>query len=171
MSDPSSKGGSSGGASAVDPLTAFWRDVWARAGAAGPGMGVPGMPGMMPGPDASAFMTPEAVRRMQGAFLEAMAQYAEQYLRTPEFLESMKRSMEQAVQFRQQMDDFLKSNMATAFESATGGASSEILGAIRHSNQQIQAQIARIEERLSELETAVTGKPAAGASKKKSTKR
>ncbi|MGH7130513.1 MAG: hypothetical protein ACREJO_01000 [Phycisphaerales bacterium] len=160
----------------VDPITAFWRDMWARSTAGAQGMGamggmpgMPGMPGMGQG-DAAAFMTPEAMRRMQGAFLEAMAQYAEQYMRSPQFLESMKKSMGQAMQFRQQMDDFLKSNMSSAFESATGGANSEILGAIRQSTEQIQAKIAKIEERVADLETAVTGKPAAGA-KKKTTKR
>lgn len=155
----------------ADPITAFWRDVWARSGAAG-GMplmagfpGMPGMPGMgdMSGGGAAnaGFMTPDAMRRMQGAFYEAMAQYAEQYMRSPQFLESMKRSMDQAMQLRQQMDDFLKSNMATAFESASGGANSEILGAIRQSTAQIQSQIAKIETRVSDLESSVTGKPKA----------
>src|SRR6188472_2757946 len=93
----------------VDPITGFWRDMWARAGAGGmPGM--PGMPGVDPSAAASAF-TPDAMRRMQAAFYESMAQYAEQYMRSPQFLEAMKRSMDQAMQFRQQMDDFLKSNM------------------------------------------------------------
>ena len=158
----------------VDPITGFWRDVWARsaasAGASGmPGMpGIPGMPGMpgMPGTGQSAdpfaggaAFTPEAMRRMQGAFYEAMAQYSEQYMRSPQFLEAMKRSMDQAMQFRQQMDDFLKSNMATAFESATGGSNSEILGAIRQSSTQLQAQLSKIDARVSELESLVSGKP------------
>lgn len=183
----------------VDPITAFWRDIWARSGATGamptmPSMaGMPNIPGMptMPGMPAmpqfpgmpnmtdpaamSAFLTPESLRRMQSAFYEAMAQYAEQYMRTPQFLESMKKSMDQAMQMRQQMDDFLKSNMATAFESATGGSNSEILGAIRHSTALLQAQIAKIDARVSDLEAAVSGKskPTSNdaASAKKNTKR
>lgn len=144
----------------VDPITAFWRDVMARSGAAASGMpGMPGMPSMDPSA-AAAFMTPEAMKRMQGAFFEAMAQYAEQYMRSPQFLEQMKKSMDQAMQFRRQMDDFLKSNMATAFEATTGGANSEILGAIRQSTAQLQAQIAKLEQRVSDLESSVTGKPA-----------
>ncbi len=143
---------------AVDPITAFWRDMWARSTAAGAGP-MPGMPGMPGMGDPSAFASPEALRRMQSAFYDAMAQYAEQYMRTPQFLESMKKSMDQAMQLRQQMDGFLKSNMATAFESATGGSNAEILGAIRQSSAQLQAQIAKIDQRVSDLEAAVTGKP------------
>jgi hypothetical protein len=159
----------------VDPITGFWRDVWARSAAAGANMpGVPGMP-MDPSAAAQAFMSPEAMKRMQAAFYDAMAQYAEQYMRTPQFLESMKKSMDQAMQLRQQMDGFLKSNMATAFESATGGSHAEILGAIRQSTAQLQSQIAKIDSRVSDLESAVTGKPKATkpapAPAKKSAKR
>jgi hypothetical protein len=160
----------------LDPMTAFWRDVWARSAASMPNMsgmagmpgmsgmpnmsGMPGMPGMTPDA-AAAFMTPEAMKRMQSAFFESMAQYAEQYMRSPQFLESMKRSMDQALQLRRQMDDFLKFNMASAFESATGGSNSEILGAIRQSHEQlkthIDGQLAKLEARVSEIESAVTG--------------
>ncbi|MDZ4829402.1 MAG: hypothetical protein SGJ09_04285 [Phycisphaerae bacterium] len=176
MAEPQNSPPASGG---VDPITGFWRDVWARstAGAGIPGMpgmaGIPGMPGM-PGmgqtgdsPFGGAAFTPDAMRRMQGAFYEAMAQYAEQYMRSPQFLESMKRSMDQAMQLRQQMDGFLKSNMSSAFESASGGSNSEILGAIRQSSAQLQSQIAKIDERLSDVELVVSGKPRASKSSAK----
>ena len=168
----------------VDAITAFWRDVWARSAAgasaagAGPIPGMPNIPGMGVGagamPDAAMF-TPEAMRRMQSAFFDAMAGYAEQYMRSPQFLEAMKRSMDQAMQFRQQMDDFLKSNMATSFEAATGGANTEILAAIRHSAAQLQTLLSKMDERVSDLESAMTGKPkaapTAAANAKKSAKR
>lgn len=161
----------------VDPMTAFWRDVWARGAASMPNMpGMPSMPGMAgmpgaadPGAAAAAFMSPDAMRRMQAAFFEAMAQYAEQYMRSPQFLEAMKRSMDQALQLRRQMDDFLKFNMASAFESATGGSNSEILGAIRQTADQLKAHIdnsiAKLDARVSNLETATgAAKPAQGGS-------
>lgn len=166
QSGSSSSGSPFGG---VDAITGFWRDVMART-SAGAGMpGMPNMPGMGQPVDASvaSAFTPEAMRRMQGAFFEAMAQYTEQYMRSPQFLEAMKRSMDQAMQFRQQMDDFLKSNMATAFESATGGSNSEILGAIRHSSALLQSQIAKIDARVGDLEAVITGKPKAESSASK----
>src|SRR5262245_18445741 len=92
----------------TDPVTAFWRDVWARMGQA-PGMpgatppGMPNFPGMPAGMGMPGVMTPDAMRRMQSAFFDAMAQYAEQYMRSPQFLESMKKSMDQALEFRRQM--------------------------------------------------------------------
>lgn len=193
-------GASAGGQPPVDPITGFWRDVMARSAAAaggaaaaapGAGFGMPGFgPGFNPaagfaapgagmpyGAGAAAF-TPDALRRMQGAFFDAMAQYAEQYMRTPQFLEAMKRSMDQSLQFRRQMDDFLKTNMASAFESASGGATSEILGAIRQSTSQLQAHIderlAAMEARIGRLErgtpareSAARETPAKGAAKRR----
>jgi uncharacterized protein involved in copper resistance len=157
----------------TDPVTAFWRDVWARMtpaagqgaqpGASGiPGMpGIPGFPGMNPSAGAGmpgmqgfpAMMTPEAMRRMQGAYFDAMAQYAEQYMRSPQFLESMKKSMDQALELRRQMDDFLKQNMAEMFEATSGGANTELLGAIRQLERTMTRRLDELSERLTRLET------------------
>lgn len=195
--------GPSSAGNPVDPITAFWRDVMARSAAAMPNMpgmpnipgmagfpnpmagmaaGMPGaMPGAIPGVDpaaAAAFFSPDVLRRMQGAFFDAMAQHAEQYMRSPQFLEAMKRSMDQALQFKRQMDDFLKSNMSNAFETVTGGANTEILGAIRQTSAQLQAHLDarmdRLEARVARLESgsdpdtsASTGAKPAAAKKSK----
>ncbi len=171
----------------VDPISAFWRDVWARAGVQAPAAGMPnpfagaagfaGMPNMAgmgmpagfptdPASMAAAMMTPEALRRMQSAFFDAMAQHAEQTMRSPQFLEAMKRSMDQALQHKRQMDDFLKSNMASAFETATGGANGEILNAIRQSHAEVVAEIRKLESRVAHLEQASgASKPVPAADK------
>lgn len=171
VADSNSNAPPSGG---VDPVMGFWRDVWARSAAtagmpggtpgATPGFVPPSGFGMPPGfgstpPGGEAFsgFTPEAMRRMQAAFFEAMAQHAEQWMKSPQFLESMKRTMDRALDFRRQMDDFLQSNMASAFETATGGANTEIMGAIRHSTAQIQTQMEQLGARLDEIESRLDG--------------
>lgn len=169
---PSSAGESRAGGPPppTDPVTAFWRDMWARyAGSAGTHGETPSATGFGAGFGTGAFLSPDAMRRMQAAFYDAMAQYAEQYMRSPQFLEAMKRSMDQALAFRQQMDSFLKSNMATAFEASTGGANSEVLGAIRQVAANLDSRLGQIEARLSQVEGAVGGpegtKPAQSARK------
>lgn len=169
----------------MDPVSAFWRDVWARMSQAAaamppfggmpmpgagamPGMaGMPGAPGAMAGMPAGmpGFLTPEAAKKMQAAFFESMAQYAEQFMRSPQFLESMKKSMDQALQFRRQMDDFLKHNMAESFEAATGGANSELLGAIRHLERTLTERLDDIARRVEDLEG---GRPAPAREAKRS---
>lgn len=175
MADPTGASSPHSGSS-VDPFTAFWRDVWARSAASMPNPMAGAIPnpmgGAMPGFDpqtAAAMFSPEAMRRMQAAFYDAMAQQAEQTMRSPQFLEAMKRSMDQALQVKRQMDDFLKSNLANAFETATGGANTEILAAIRQSSAQLQAhldaRIDRIEARVERLEQAVSGRADGSAAK------
>lgn len=157
----------------TDPVSTFWRDLWTRVAAAGQSA-----PGMNAGA-AAPFMTPEAVKKMQAAFYDAMAQYAEQYMRSPQFLEAMKKSMDQAMALRRQMDGFLKQNMATAFDTASGGSHAEILTAIRQSAAQTQEKLDRIEQRVAALEEAQgvdsgvkpRKKPAAKTAAKKNGKR
>ena len=111
-----------------------------------------------------AMMTPEAMRRMQSAYFDAMAQYAEQYMRSPQFLESMKKSMDQALELRRQMDDFLKQNMAEMFEATSGGANTELLGAIRQLERTMTRRLDELSERLSRVESEQDSvPPAAGA--------
>jgi len=162
----------------VDPVTAFWRDVWARMtpqGGAPMGGGFPGMPGMpnfpgfppvnpmagMPGvPGAGGAMppfTPEMLKKMQSAWFEAMAQYSEQYMRSPQFLESMKKSMDQALTFKAQMDEFLKNSMAQAV-TPQNSANAEVMAAIRRVESDLRKEIAELKELV---ERAVGEKPAA----------
>lgn len=163
----------------TDPVTAFWRDIWARmtppagqAAQTGPIPGMAGFPGF-PGPGGSmpgvqgfpSMMTPETMRRMQSAYFDAMAQYAEQYMRSPQFLESMKKSMDQALELRRQMDDFLKQNMAEMFEATSGGANTELLGAIRQLERTVTRRLDDLSERLTRLESEAEAEPRGTASR------
>ena len=148
----------------TDPITAFWRDVMARSGMSPAGMpGMPGVPGAQPqagAPTMPGFPgwgwtpTPDTMKRMQSAWFDAMAEYAEQYMRSPQFLDSMKRSMEHAVGLRQQMDDFLKSSMATSMKTAGPGATTEVLSAVQRLESAVRERLDAMEERLSRLEKA-----------------
>jgi hypothetical protein len=170
MADSTGTPPPSGGSSErVDPITGFWRDVWARTAAQGAG-GMPPFPGAMGVGqampfDPAAFMSPDAMKRMQAAFFEAMAQSAEQSMRSPQFLEAMKRSMDQAMRMRRQMDDFLQSNMASAFDAATGGANAEVLGAIRLLSKQMDERFADLSARVSALEAEPSPAPTRSSTK------
>ncbi len=140
----------------VDPVTAFWRDVMARSGMPMPSF--PGAPAAAPNgaaaPGYGWMPTPEVMKRMQSAWFDAMAEYADQYMRSPQFLESMKRSMEQAVGLRQQMEEFLKSSMGASLKTAGPGATTEILSAIARIESGMRTEMASLAERLSRLERA-----------------
>ncbi len=90
-------------ANAADPFTRYWQNVMAQMGASG--LSAP------PGIDSSA-----AGKQMQRIFLDALAKYCDDFMRSPQFLEAMKRNMDNALMFRGQMDQFLaqaQSNLQT----------------------------------------------------------
>src|SRR5262245_29225922 len=98
----------------MDAAMSFWRDAWARVGSAA-GQGASGGTSGSGAPNAADPMgwmpTPDTVRKMQSAFMDAMAATAEQYMRSPQFLDAMKQSLESAVNMRRQMEEYLRRNM------------------------------------------------------------
>lgn len=75
-------------------FTRMWADFASKMASAGFGFK----------PDAPP---PEAARQMRDMALQAMSSYAEEFMRSPQFLEAMKQSMDSAIAFRKQMNDFL----------------------------------------------------------------
>jgi hypothetical protein len=51
---------------------------------------------------------PAAARQMRDAFFKAMSAQADEYMRSPEFLQMMKASMDGAIAWRSQMNEFLR---------------------------------------------------------------
>src|SRR3954462_13916115 len=52
---------------------------------------------------------PQAAKQVRGAVFDSMTQYSNQFLRSPQFLQMMKQSLDASIAFRKQMNDFLTS--------------------------------------------------------------
>ena len=50
---------------------------------------------------------PEAIKQVRAAVFQAMSQFADQFMRSPEFLQSMKQSFDSGMQFREQLNEIL----------------------------------------------------------------
>lgn len=81
---------------------------------------------------------PEAARQMQAAFLRALAEACDEYLRSPQFQEMMKHSLANSIQFRRQMNDWL------------GRMHHEFQGPSRQDVDQLMQVMERLERRMSE---------------------
>ena len=81
----------------AEAFSQFWSDFMGRAGAAG----------FAPQPPGS----PDAMKQMQRVFLDALAKYADDYMRSPAFLEQLKQTMDNAMAMKQQIDGFLASSL------------------------------------------------------------
>lgn len=80
---------------AMDPLSQFWTDMFAR-------MNVP-----QAGAGAGPSLSQDSQKQMQRIFFDAMAKYFDDFMRSEQFLQMMKETMDRSLAFKQQVDSFL----------------------------------------------------------------
>ena len=106
--------------------------------------------------------TPDMVRRMQSAFLDSLAAASEQYMRSPQFLEAMKSSLDSAVRMRGEMEDYLRRNISDAM-GAPGQADMWPVSAVIEMESRLQSRLDEIAQRLDRLERADAPAPRSGS--------
>lgn len=92
----------------------------------------------------------EMFKQMQKAYLDAMSRWADQYMRSPEFLENMKHSLENALAVRRQVEEFLRKASEQSFGSTLGVY--DAVGAVRDAESWITRRIDEIGSRLDAIE-------------------
>jgi methyl-accepting chemotaxis protein len=133
---------------AAQRFTQLWADLAGKMASAG----TPFQPSSAP---------PEAARQMRDAFFSAMSSYAEQFMRSPEFLEQMKRNMDATLELRKQFNDFLTrvhhGGQGVALQDVNA-----IMQAIRHSEQRTLDRLDEISEQVRDLSRRVEALEDAG---------
>ena len=156
MSDP---------ANPADAAARFMQDMWkaftpGAAGSTGAGSGsAPPMP-FMP--------TPEMVRSMQSTFLTAMEEAAERTMRTPQFLDAMRRGMEESLAMQQQLRAFLQQNVEQSMHAAGADTGAATVAALQRIEREHGARLdggrrAELARDIRELERRWFGPGAEGA--------
>lgn len=136
----------------ADAFTAFWTEFWKKAGAAG----------SAPSPQSETF------EQMRKAFFDAMARYAEEFMRSEAFLKAMKQSMDQALGWQKMMNDVLRQGLSAA-QVPTRGDADHVALLVRGMEERIVERIGRLEKRMAELESRPGNSP--GAARKASAAR
>ncbi len=144
--------------------------------------GFPGVPGAAASGEsggANAGMHPMAaandalvamLRQYQKAYLDAAAKWCDEYLRSPEFLNSVKQSTDNALALRRQMQEFLKKGF-DANISSTLGAGADAVGVMRQMAVDLSRRVDELVERLDRIEEAIGSGGARGSTRGGSTKR
>ena len=130
-------------------MQAMWQQMMGQfAKAASPQTGAPRSASGhgVPPPD----MPAEMFKQMQKAYLESMSRWAEEYMRSPQFLENMKHSLENALAMRRQVEDFLRKASEQSFGSTLGVY--DAVGAVRDAESWITRRIDEIASRLDAIE-------------------
>lgn len=98
---------------------------------------------------ASGSTPPEAARQMRGTFFKTMAEYADEYMRSPQFLDNMRQSMDGALKLRKQVNEFLTEVQHEFQAPARSDIDSLMLG-LRHMETRV---LDRMEELAARLDT------------------
>lgn len=143
----------------TEAFTAFWNDAMSR-------MNLPGMGGMGVQPPSAE----DAARQMQRVFLDAWAKYCDDVMRSEPFLEMLKKSMDNAMTFKKQVNDFL----AQAHKEGQAPARSDVDDVavmVKRMEGRLMQRVEELEARLAEQPRAAKTRPVktktAAAAKKK----
>jgi hypothetical protein len=101
---------------------------------------------------------PEIMRQMRSGIFQALSKSWEEFMRSPQFLDSMKAMMENAIAFRKMSNDLL----TQARHSIQGPARSDIndlMQAIHHLETRVLDCVEDISTRLDVLERKLDGSP------------
>jgi hypothetical protein len=120
-----------------DVFMKFWTDA----------MGKMTTVGMTP-PAAS----PDMMDQMRKSFFGVMSQHADEFMRSEQFLETMKQTMDNALAFRQQLNQFLTQNLKSA-NMATSSDAEHISVLIRGMEERMMSKLDHLSERVERLET------------------
>lgn len=114
-----------------------------------------------PMPFSSAGSPPDAAREIRSNMLNAWADYWQQVMRSPEFLETMKQSVDSSVQWRKQFNDFL-GQMQHELQGVSRQDVDQIMRMMRHVEQRsvdgmerVTDQLERIVDRLEAIEKRI----------------
>jgi len=123
--------------SGADAFTSFWTDLFSRVSVAGFGQS---------GPNAQD----EMMRKMRQAFFDAWGSHCEEFMRSPEFLEGMKKAMDGALAFKQQLNEFLTRALHDSQMPARSDTDS-ILLVLRSLEERVLARVDEQSKRLDAL--------------------
>ncbi len=110
-------------------------------------------------------LSPENMKVMRSAMFKAIGSYWEEYMRSPEFLEMTKKSMNQMVEMKKQFNKVI-TDIHHELHSATQSDISDLVTTIGHAEEkfhesfhQISQRLDAMSDRLDKLENLATPKP------------
>lgn len=131
------------GPNPTDPFSQFWFDMMSKMGA-----------GAFTPPRTTS-PTDDMMKQMRQAFFDSWAKYCEEFMRSEQFLSMMKKSMDGALAFRTQLNEFMTKALHEKQMPARSDTDS-ILLVLRSLEERVLDRIERLSDRVANLETART---------------
>jgi hypothetical protein len=129
----------------TDVFSQFWMDMMSKMA-----------PGAFTAPRASTSASDETMRQFRQAFFDSWAVHCEQFMRSEQFLGLMKKSMDSALAFREQLNEFLTKTLHENQMPARSDTDS-ILLVLRSMEERVLERIEGLNQRVSSLESRLGG--------------
>ena len=97
---------------------------------------------------------PQAARQIRAAVFEAMSQTADQFMRSPQFLELARSSLDANLQIREQFNEFL-TKLRHEFQGVARQDVESVLAGVHQMERRVIDRLDQIEKRLAELESGL----------------
>lgn len=123
-----------------DPFSRFWTDMVSKM--APPGMMPPGSAGTMD----------ETSRQMRQAFFDAWAKYCEEFMCSEPFMDAMRKSMEGALAFKQQVNEFLTKSLHES-QMPSREDTDSIMQVLRSVEERVLDRLERLSNRVEQMES------------------
>lgn len=125
---------------AADPFSSFWNEFMSRVGVDGSS-----------GAAATAPAFSDAAKQMQRIFFDTMAKYAEDFMRSEQFLTAMKQTMDQSLQMKKMFDDFLV-KAQRGMQAPARGDVDDVAGLLRGIETRVLDRLDKLEEKVAAVE-------------------
>ena len=126
----------------MNPFAAFWSDFSQKMASAGV---------------APAQPPPDMTEHLKKAFFDAMAQYADEFMRSETFLSAMKQSMDNAMAWQNMMNQQMQKGLASAQMPSREDADHTVI-LIRGMEERLVKKLDDLTHRIEKLEKTGKGK-------------
>lgn len=121
-----------------DPFSRFWMDLMSNMSSGGfAGQGTSNQS--------------EYTSRARRAFFDAWANHCDEFMRSPTFLDAMKKSMDASLAFKQQVNEFLMRSLHES-QMPTRGDTDSIMMVLRSMEERVLSRIDRLTQRVEAIE-------------------
>ena len=101
---------------------------------------------------------PQAARQIRSAVFEAMSQYADQFMRSPQFLEFTRSSLDASLQMREQFNEFL-TKLRHELQGVARQDVESVLAGVHQMESRVLDRLDEIDKRLADLESRLGESP------------
>jgi uncharacterized protein (DUF2267 family) len=102
---------------------------------------------------------PDVLRQIRSGIFQALAQSWEEFMRSPQFLESMKQWMDNAINFRKMSNDFM-AKVRNEMQAPSRDDIDTVMLTVRHIEKRLLDRMEDLSTRIAELNSRLNGQHA-----------